>query len=384
MILTENGVLKLMQRIKSFITSQLNTKANSVHTHTLSEIDDLSSLQMGGGYSKSEVDTLLTGKADTGHTHIKSQITDFPTIPTKTSDLTNDSGFLTSHQDLSGYIPITGGAVMTGGVLGRTINNSSLTLSGSTGWSYGASVSVYGKDSADNSGVCFIRAYDGIHANDVTFYPIGTILFGSNFAFNNDTTFRIGSVNGFYSLFRYDGVYWNNSDHFIPLNNLVISLGGGGNAWKDCFLLNAPVVVSDSRAKTQTQDVDDKLLDAWSNVEIKTDKMVSAVEKKGEKARYHIGYLAQDIQAECEKQGINASNYGLFCYDEWEEQEEISEEIETEKDGKIIKEKRVIQPKREKGNSYALRYEEALVVECAYLRREINKLKEELNLLKAK
>ena len=50
MILTENGVLKLMQRIKSFIASQLNTKANSVHTHTISEIDDLSTLTMGGGY----------------------------------------------------------------------------------------------------------------------------------------------------------------------------------------------------------------------------------------------------------------------------------------------------------------------------------------------
>ena len=49
MILTENGVLKLMQRIKSFITSQLNTKSNSVHTHTVAEIDDLSSLQMGWG-----------------------------------------------------------------------------------------------------------------------------------------------------------------------------------------------------------------------------------------------------------------------------------------------------------------------------------------------
>ena len=49
MILTENGVLKLMQRIKSFIASQLNTKANSVHTHTISEIDDLSTLTMGGG-----------------------------------------------------------------------------------------------------------------------------------------------------------------------------------------------------------------------------------------------------------------------------------------------------------------------------------------------
>ena len=50
----------------------------------------------GGGYTKSEVDTLLNGKADTSHTHTKSQITDFPTIPTKTSDLTNDSNFIAS------------------------------------------------------------------------------------------------------------------------------------------------------------------------------------------------------------------------------------------------------------------------------------------------
>ena len=59
MILTENGVLKLMQRIKSFIASQLNTKASSVHTHSISEINDLESQLGGGGDSKSEVDTLL-------------------------------------------------------------------------------------------------------------------------------------------------------------------------------------------------------------------------------------------------------------------------------------------------------------------------------------
>lgn len=58
--------------------------------------------------------------AEATHTHTKSQISDFPslstvattgsyndlsnkpTIPSKTSDLTNDSGFLTSHQDISG------------------------------------------------------------------------------------------------------------------------------------------------------------------------------------------------------------------------------------------------------------------------------------------
>ena len=58
MILTDKGVLKLMQRIKSYIAAQLNTKASSVHTHSISEIDDLAS-QLGGGYTKSEVDTLL-------------------------------------------------------------------------------------------------------------------------------------------------------------------------------------------------------------------------------------------------------------------------------------------------------------------------------------
>ena len=53
-------------------------------------------------YTESEVDTALNGKANSSHTHTKSQITDFPSIPSKTSELTNDSGFLTSHQDITG------------------------------------------------------------------------------------------------------------------------------------------------------------------------------------------------------------------------------------------------------------------------------------------
>ena len=50
----------------------------------------------------------ITGKptafTPSSHSHSKSDITDFPTIPTKTSQLTNDSGFLTSHQDISGKV----------------------------------------------------------------------------------------------------------------------------------------------------------------------------------------------------------------------------------------------------------------------------------------
>ena len=58
----------------------------------------------GGGVTDVEVDGTsvvtggvaevdLTGKSDVGHTHTTSDITDFPTIPTKVSDLNNDSGF---------------------------------------------------------------------------------------------------------------------------------------------------------------------------------------------------------------------------------------------------------------------------------------------------
>ena len=53
-------------------------------------------------YSKSETNSLLNSKASSSHTHTKSEITDFPTIPSKTSDLTNDSGFITSEVDSSG------------------------------------------------------------------------------------------------------------------------------------------------------------------------------------------------------------------------------------------------------------------------------------------
>lgn len=39
------------------------------------------------------------------HTHTKEEITDFPTIPSKTSDLTNDSGFITGYTESDPTVP---------------------------------------------------------------------------------------------------------------------------------------------------------------------------------------------------------------------------------------------------------------------------------------
>ena len=104
MFLTETGLAKVFQRVRSFVASQLNSKASVIHTHTSSDV------------------------------------TDFPTIPTKTSDLTNDSGFLTSANRLpiGSYIQFAGSQapegflVCNGGAISRTTYSALFAVIGTT------------------------------------------------------------------------------------------------------------------------------------------------------------------------------------------------------------------------------------------------------------
>ena len=68
-----------------------NTFAEGNHTHNYATSNDIST-HNSSGTAHSDIRTSLEGKADTSD------------IPSKTSDLVNDSGFLTSHQSLSDYI----------------------------------------------------------------------------------------------------------------------------------------------------------------------------------------------------------------------------------------------------------------------------------------
>ena len=260
-------------------------------------------------------------------------------MPNPTSKLNLVINGATTQLDIhdAKAVPRSGGAVISGNYLGRESDTGTLSIAGGT-------------DSFDNGGA---------RIN----------LKGAN-------TQNLPSYLEFESTFRqqHQKIVLSPWGNFYSEHDNMCALGAAGYRWSVVHAATGAINTSDSRLKNNIKDIDDALLDAWRNIEPKQYKFNDAVEKKGEKARFHTGYLAQDIQAECEKQGVNASDYGLFCYDEWDEQEEVSEEIETEKDGKIVKEKHIIQPRREKGNSYALRYEEALVVECKYLRRCIARL----------
>ena len=90
---------------KATIDNLLAKKANASHTHSYKNLTDTPSIpSIDGLATKEELTEGLATKSDATHNHDKVYAlkTDIPTVPTKTSQLTNDSGFLTSHQNISG------------------------------------------------------------------------------------------------------------------------------------------------------------------------------------------------------------------------------------------------------------------------------------------
>jgi len=296
-----NGVSEMWLNIKNWVTSQLLGYSQTGHTHSASDITSgLSNVATSGSYND------LSNK---------------PTIPSKTSDLTNDSGFLTSHQDLSGYVPRSGGAVMSGPELARNINTSELRLCGGTSYDAGSAVIVYGKDNQIFEGRLMLRPSDGTNSSSMQLFPKGT---------------------------------WT---------------------WAG----TACQITSDQRYKQQISEIDDKLLDAWEDVDLVQFKYNDAVNEKGkDKARLHTGYVVQQINEACQKHNVDISEYGLYCHEEYPEE---TEEVEVEQaDGTKAKERKVI---REASEHYSLRYTEALIVECAYLRKKLKELTARIEQLKS-
>ena len=210
-------------------------------------------------------------------------------------------------------IPREGGPVLTGNSLGRNVTDDLLILYGGKDRSTGASIDLYGVDffSYGLNGAIRIIVNDGSNSPNMYMYPDGT--------------------------WTWDGT--------------------------------ACQVTSDQRLKQQITEIDDKLLDAWQDVDLVQFKYNDAVDAKKDKARLHTGYVVQQIDSACKSHGVDISEYGLYCHEEYPEE---TEEVEVEQaDGTKVKEKKII---REASEHYSLRYTEVYAVECMYLRRCIKQL----------
>ena len=150
----------------------------------------------------------------------------------------------------------------------------------------------------------------------------------------------------------------SSSNNWLLPSDGVICLGGAGNRWKQIYSNNTTISTSDERLKNSVDKISDDVLDAWDDISWSQFKFNESVKEKGNDARLHTGLIAQDIDRKFKQHNLNVADYGLFCYDEWEDSPE-----ERNDNGEIIRES------VSAGNRYSIRYEEALCMEAAYQRR---------------
>lgn len=189
------------------------------------------------------------------------------------------------------------------------------------------------------------------------------------------------------------------SDAFVPLSSDgsgSMSLGTSSRLWSQVFAASGTISTSDERCKTDVCGFPEEVLDAWGKVNFAQFRFTDAVRAKGREARIHSGLLAQKIVEAFASMELDASRYGLLCYDKWEAIPAL-EQIDrvlvkpavVDDNGNVIEheeyqEVRSIEPGTPAGDRYGVRYEEALCLEAAYQRRRADKVERRLAALEAK
>lgn len=156
---------------------------------------------------------------------------------------------------------------------------------------------------------------------------------------------------------------------FYPTTSGDVSLGRSEQPWSQVYASTSSISTSDERLKQDIEGVPEAVFRAWAKVEFVQFRFRDAVAKKGGSARIHIGAIAQRIKAAFESEGLDPFAYGLLCYDRWDAS---PAEIDPETGEELA-------PSREAGDRYSIRYEEALALECAYQRWQLEKLEARLS-----
>lgn len=129
-----------------------------------------------------------------------------------------------------------------------------------------------------------------------------------------------------------------NGDFFGPGANDERNLGSGSRRWSNIYAVNGSINTSDERQKTNIQPIDDAVLDAWEDVEYTQFQWVDG-------DRTHVGVVAQHVQTVFESHGLDAFDYGVLCWDEWDNEDGTTSDM------------------------YGVRYDQAMVLEAALQRR---------------
>ena len=106
-----------------------------------------------------------------------------------------------------------------------------------------------------------------------------------------------------------------------PIVDNAYDLGLSNKRWDDIYATNGTIQTSDQDEKQDFQALSDaeKRVAVVAKGLLKKFRWKSAVAEKGDDARIHFGIIAQDLQAAFTAEGLDASRYGMFTYDTWED-----------------------------------------------------------------
>ena len=106
---------------------------------------------------------------------------------------------------------------------------------------------------------------------------------------------------------------------FRPNGNNVAALGAAGDRWTQLFAVTNVIDTSDRNEKQDEAAITEaeKRVAIAAKGLLKKFKFKDAVKEKGDDARIHFGIIAQDLQDAFNAEGLDASDYGMWCSDTW-------------------------------------------------------------------
>lgn len=214
---------------------------------------------------------------------------------------------------------------------------------------------------------------------------------GSDSQFFGDPLSNFCAINagagGLYAAIGGASVTLTTGGYFAPYVDNAMNLGNGSARWAQVYAGNATIQTSDGTTKQDVAAIDDAVLDAWAAVDFVQFRFIDAVQAKGDGARLHVGVIAQRLEDAFRAKGLDPFAYGLLCHDTWEAHE-VVEGVDkvsrgfvevTGDDGETRQVEQFEHVERMKtipaGSIYGVRYEQALVLEAALMRRELTRLK---------
>lgn len=165
----------------------------------------------------------------------------------------------------------------------------------------------------------------------------------------------------------------------------VYNSGQANRRWNNIYASVPSINTSDVNEKQSIEAYPYAVLDAWGDVELRQFLFKDAVKKKGDAARIHAGVIAQQVVQAFKDKGLDATRYGLLCYDEWPDEYETVEVVDVpavlDDDGNEVTPAKTHTEKRlvtAAGDRYGIRYSEALCMEAAYQRRRADMLEQRI------